>query len=386
LQAGTAPGDRRWRPDVEGLRAVAILLVVFTHYGLPGLEGGFIGVDVFFVISGFVITGLLLRERQSSGGTSLFDFYARRCRRILPMATLVIFAAVFATWVLINGHAANGAAIDGRWAAVFLMNHRLASPNANLLSPLATYWSLAVEEQFYIVFPLLFLGACAVGHRRSQRARVSAMVAAVFVASLTWSIANVNATQLTGYLSTFCRAWELAAGALVALATPWLKRVPGSVAGLGTWLGLAAIVIGAFTLQVETIHFPGWIALVPVLGAAMVIAGGVATPRQGAERLLGTGPFRWFGQRSYSLYLWHWPVIIVAAEVVGHNQTNFWLLKIPLGFLAVALSMLTYRFVENPIRHSRLRARPSVVAGLVTVGITVLAMTAVIAVTPPPLL
>jgi peptidoglycan/LPS O-acetylase OafA/YrhL len=187
-------------------------------------------------------------------------------------------------------------------------------------------------------------------------------------------------------VSTFGHAWELALGGLIAVGTPLLARVPILAATVATWLGLSAILIGAVTMQIEVLHFPGWAALVPAGGAALVIAGGLVAPAFGAERLLGTGPFRWFGQRSYSLYLWHWPVLAIAAEVVGPNQTNFWMLKIVLGFVAVGLSMLTYRFVENPIRHSGLTPKISVAAGLATVAATVLVMTAVIAVTPPPLL
>ena len=162
-EAGTSPGDRRFRPDVEGLRAVAVVLVVLYHAQVPGLSGGYVGVDVFFVISGFVITGVLLRERDETGGSSLLNFYARRLRRILPAATLVILATVAASYLLLGYVSGDSVANDGRWAAVFLSNLHFAKAGTNYLtsmlppSPLQNYWSLSVEEQFYIVFPTLFL-------------------------------------------------------------------------------------------------------------------------------------------------------------------------------------------------------------------------------------
>ena len=162
-ESGTAPGDRRFRPDVEGLRAVAVLLVVLYHADVPGISGGFVGVDVFFVISGFVITGLLLRERQSTDRTSILHFYARRCRRILPAATLVILAAVALSYLVLGVVTGANTAGDGRWAAIFLANFHFESIGTNYLlalrppSPLQNFWSLSVEEQFYIVYPTAFL-------------------------------------------------------------------------------------------------------------------------------------------------------------------------------------------------------------------------------------
>src|SRR3984957_1090057 len=162
-EAGTAPGDRKFRPDVQGLRAVAILLVVFYHADIAGFRGGYVGVDVFFVISGFVITGVLLRERTLSGRTSLLAFYGRRCRRIIPAATLVIIVTVALAFHFLDIGQGIRTATDGRWASVFLANYHFASTGTNYLdaqlppSPLQNFWSLAVEEQFYFVYPTLFL-------------------------------------------------------------------------------------------------------------------------------------------------------------------------------------------------------------------------------------
>ena len=162
-EAGTAPEDRNFRPDVQGLRAVAVVLVVLFHAHVPGLTGGYVGVDVFFVISGFVITGVLLRERASTGSTSILSFYGRRVRRIIPAATLVIIAAVVTSYALLGALSGNQTAGDARWASVFLINIHFASVGTNYLSSqlppsvLQNYWSLAVEEQFYLVYPTIFL-------------------------------------------------------------------------------------------------------------------------------------------------------------------------------------------------------------------------------------
>ncbi len=162
-EAGTPPGDRRFRPDVQGLRAIAILLAIVYHADIPPFSGGYVGIEVFFVISGFVITGLLLRERESSGHTSLRSFYGRRARRIIPMATLVIIVTVIVTYHSLGTLVGHQTALDGAWSAVFLANVHFQATDTNYLlsqappSPLLNYWSLGVEEQFYIVYPALFL-------------------------------------------------------------------------------------------------------------------------------------------------------------------------------------------------------------------------------------
>src|ERR1700674_4333621 len=206
-EAGTAPGDRRFRPDVEGLRAVAVLLVVLFHAGIPGLNGGFVGVDVFFVISGFVITGVLLRERASDHRTSILGFYGRRCRRIIPAATLVIVVTVVAGYAVLGVVAGDRTAVDGKWAAVFLANFHFASIGTNYLtatqppSPLQNFWSLAVEEQFYLVYPTLFLLAAWVPVRLAFRSRLVIGLPVVIGASLTLSVIQTSTNATVAYFS-----------------------------------------------------------------------------------------------------------------------------------------------------------------------------------------
>jgi peptidoglycan/LPS O-acetylase OafA/YrhL len=290
-EAGTAPDDRRFRPDVEGLRAVAVLLVVFYHANVARVTGGFVGVDVFFVISGFVITGLLLREHRGTGRTSILNFYARRVRRILPAATLVILVVVSASYLALGYVSGNTVADDGRWAAVFLSNFHFEAVGTNYFtaklppSPLQNFWSLSVEEQFYVVYPTLFLVMARLKGRLSLQAKMAIVLVVVIVASYWLSVVQTASQPTAAYFSPFTRAWELALGALVAVATPWLKRIPAPGAALLTWAGLAAIAVAAFTFTAET-PYPGSLVAIPVLGAALVIAGGVAAPRLGAEQLL----------------------------------------------------------------------------------------------------
>jgi peptidoglycan/LPS O-acetylase OafA/YrhL len=367
-EAGTAPDDRRFRPDVEGLRAVAVLLVVLYHANVPRVTGGFVGVDVFFVISGFVITGLLLRERQGTGSTSLLNFYARRVRRILPAATLVILITVAASYLFIDSVAGNTVADDGRWAAAFLANFHFEAIGTNYFtasrapSPLQNFWSLSVEEQFYLVYPTLFLLMARLKGRLSLQVKMAITLVVVVIASYWLSIVQTASHPASAYFSPLTRAWELALGALVAVTTPWLKQMPPRVAILLTWTGLAAIAVAAFSFTAQT-AYPGSLVAIPVVGAGLIIAGGVGAPRFGAERLLGLRPFQWFGQRSYSLYLWHWPILIIVAEYADKST-------LPVGenlllvVLAIAIASVSYRAVENPIRHWKLPSRATVAAGI----------------------
>ncbi len=387
-EAGTAPDDRRFRPDVEGLRAVAVLLVVFYHAGFPGVTGGYIGVDVFFVISGFVITGVLLRERRGTGGNSLVDFYARRVRRILPAATFVILATVAASYAALGFVSGNSVANDGRWAAVFLSNLHFEAVGTNYFtaklppSPLQNYWSLSVEEQFYVLYPSLFLLIASVKGRLSFHSKMVIALTAVIAGSF-WLSVTQTATQPTAaYFSPFARAWELALGALVAIATPWLRRLPAPVATALTWVGLAAIAVSALVFTPET-PYPGSLVAIPVVGAALLIAGGVVVPRWGSELLLRLKPFQWFGKRSYSLYLWHWPILIIAAEQAGKSSLPFRDTFV-LVLIAIAVSSVSYRLIENPIRHWKLPSRTTVAAGLAMVVGTVAVLSLTISIESAP--
>ena len=359
-EAGTAPGDRAFRPDVQGLRGIAVLLVVLFHCGIPQFKGGFFGVDVFFVISGFVITGVLLRERAASGQSDLLRFYARRARRILPAALLVIVVTLIATDLALGSHDATIVGSDSRWTTVFLGNFHFSIVDPTFLanpfaSPLEHYWSLAVEEQFYLFYPLLFIVLLAVPGRWGTRARLTVGLVCLVAASLTYSLVTSEAGRLASYYSPFTRGWELAAGALVAVCTPALERVPWRWAALATWAGFVAILVPSMTTFVGT-ALPGTATIYPVAGAALVIAGGVAArPRWGVEAFLGLAPVRRLGDWSYSWYLWHWPILVIAATYARKTVFGSSIAKnMLLSAAALVLAALTYAFVEKPVRHTKL--------------------------------
>lgn len=386
-ESGSAPGDRPFRPDVQGLRALAVLLVVLFHAGVPGLQGGFVGVDVFFVISGFVITGLLLR--QSAGGQpSLSDFWARRARRILPMATLVLVATVLASTLLLGRFVGQHVAVDGLWTAVFLANVHAISTGTNYfastgpVSPLLHYWSLAVEEQFYVVFPLLVLVA-SLWRRWSLRRTLGVFLGVIIVMSLVLSGTETATSPVVAYFSPFTRAWELAAGGLVALGTARLARVPHPLAALLSWGGLGGILLSA-SLYGSTTPYPGTAVLLPVVSTCLVIAAGASAPALGAEILLGTRAGQVGGDLSYSLYLWHFPVLIIAAEAVTTPLSG--MARAGLVVLAVILAAASKRWVEDPVRLSvwlAASARRSLVVGAGLVSCSLVACLVVVTLSQP---
>jgi peptidoglycan/LPS O-acetylase OafA/YrhL len=330
-----------FRGDIEGLRGVAVLLVVFGHLtGWP--RGGFIGVDVFFVISGFLITGLLVSERERTGRISIPAFYARRVRRLLPAGVLVLVLTDLAASVLLLPSRAHETFVDSLWAFGFLANVHFAALGTDYFSltraPSAVqhYWSLSVEEQFYLVWPAVILAVCGLAKRAARRA-LTATAGVIVVASLTWSIVSTANTPASAYFSSPARAWELGAGALLVLISP--KRVPGFVAWIGA-VGLVASVI----LITPTTAVPGYALVLPVLSTVAILAAG------GKRLGLAKPPIRYVGLISYSLYLWHWPCVVLGAAVPGGTSA---LAKARLILLAGLLSVLSYHFVEQPFRHRR---------------------------------
>jgi len=332
------------RDDIQGLRAVAVLLVALGHAGVPFLGGGYVGVDVFFVLSGFLITGILLSEAERRGTVSLGHFYARRARRILPAAALTLLVTDVAAHHLLNFVRARQVISDSVWAAVFGANVHFAQQGSDYFaqgqppSPLLHFWTLSVEEQFYLVWPALL--SLVVLRRR----RLLLVVVALGLASLAWSIATTRASENAAYFSTFARAWELALGAALAIAWPSLPPLGARV----RWIGLAAIAAAAAGFSSKT-PFPGYAALLPAAGAALVIAAG------GRAWLLSSAPLRYVGDRSYAFYLWHWPVLAIAGQYAGHDLSTAVNLLLLLG--AFGLSVLSYALVENPIRYAKVPAR-----------------------------
>ena len=361
------------RRDIEGLRALAVIAVIAYHAGVPLTGGGFVGVDVFLVISGFLITSLLLTEWDGSGRISLTRFYARRARRLLPISAAVLAATGLASVIWLEPTRLDELGVDILAASGFAVNLVLAGRGTDYLaaelapSAIQHYWSLAVEEQFYVLWPALILIALRLGRRTAVGAVVALTAASALASALltgphpTWS-----------YFGLHTRAWELGLGALLAVTLTATRRAPENLrAGLG-WIGLVAIGIAIATFdRVE--HFPGTWAALPVIGAALVLISGDDNPR-GVARLLRLSPLQWAGSRSYSLYLWHWPALVIGAAAIGREPGP--LATVALVATSIALAEIGFRLIENPIRRSPRLARRSglsltVGAGLLAVGAVV---------------
>jgi peptidoglycan/LPS O-acetylase OafA/YrhL len=339
------------RLDIQGLRAVAVILVIVNHLvGWP--TGGFVGVDVFFVISGFLITGLLLREKEETGRISFAQFYARRIKRILPAALTVAIATVVTSFLIFSLPRAQEILTDGLWASVFAGNWRFIATGTNYMhandamSPLQHYWSLSVEEQFYLIWPLLMVVILS-GVRQGVRRRVALVLAAITAASLAWAFIETANQPTWAYFSTTSRAWELGLGALLACVAPLAARVPVVVRPLLAWAGIGALAVSVLLISSET-PFPAPGALLPVLATLAILAAGVGgTPRFSAPL---TNPVSvYLGTISYSLYLWHLPVIVFVSAFHPQREIEYVLLSVA---LILVLSVLSYHWVEQPLRHS----------------------------------
>jgi len=358
-RAREATPGRGFRRDVQGLRALAVGLVLAYHAGLP-VPGGYVGVDVFFVVSGFLITGLVADEVARTGRLRLGRFYARRARRLLPAAALTLVAVVVATLAWLPVTRWREVAGDVLATSLYAVNWRLADRSVDYLaqdaaaSPVQHFWSLAVEEQFYVVWPVLVVGLVALARLRGRavsRRTLVAGVVAVAAASLTWSVWFTAADPSRAYFVTTTRAWELAAGALLALVAHRVARLPGRVLAGAGWAGLTLVVLAAATLEAGT-PFPGVAAALPVAGTVLVLAAGLSGP---GLRPLTARVLQPVGAASYSLYLWHWPAVVVATALAGGEPSTRDLV------LAVAVSVVpavaSYRLVERPLHTSaRLRA------------------------------
>ena len=360
LEPRAAPARPARRLDVQGLRALAVLLVVVYHLRPQALPGGFVGVDVFFVISGYLIVGSLARE-ASTTGVRLGAFYARRVRRLLPAATAVLVAVTAATVLLMPVSRWRATMNDVVTSALQVQNWALAASAGTYgaatesASPLQHYWSLAVEEQFYLAVPVLLLLACALGDRLGWPRRRAVLVALVvltaasFVHSVTFSASDHD----VAYFATTTRVWELGVGGLLAVGSAGAARGPGrALALVAGWVGVAAIAASA-VLFTTALDLPGAVAAVPVLGTALVLLSGqgAAPSRGSAAHLLSCRPATALGDVSYSLYLWHWPAVVFFAYWYERGPTV--LEGAGLLVATTALAAASTRWVEEPFRRPR---------------------------------
>lgn len=347
------------RRDIQGLRALAVLAVVSAHaFGWP--RGGFVGVDVFFVISGFLITGMLVRELHDHGRISLASFYARRARRILPAAVVTVAAVVATGFVVFNVVRARQTAWDGASALLLVSNWRFADLGtdyftaSDAISPLQNFWSLSVEEQYYLVWPGLLLLLALLLPAAARRGRgalvlVGSVAAAVTLGSFGWAMVQSDAQPTIAYFSTLTRAWEFAVGALLVVLVPALRRLPLSIGALLSWSGLTAIVVAFFVVDPTAPGFPGPWAALPVAATALALAGGVRAQPQHVF-ILTNRVSVFIGDMSYSLYLWHFPVIVFAAVLLRPSPTSIWIVLAAIA----TFSLASYLIVEQPLRYSPL--------------------------------
>jgi peptidoglycan/LPS O-acetylase OafA/YrhL len=391
-----APKHGAKRLDLQGLRAIAVLLVALNHARIPFLSGGYIGVDVFFVLSGFFITGLLLREgfgnQDGLGRISMRNFYARRARRILPAACLTLLVTSLAVYFVYDLMGADFLATkttleDAFSAALFFANFHFISTANNYFaqatttmpSPFQHFWSLSVEEQFYVVWPSLLAltfygcrrwirlpvrkhhssveqgvigrsGQAVIEHQRRQATWIiGILIAAVSIGSLVWSIQATGANPQAAYFSTPVRVWEFGIGAGLSLLAARPRKLPKRVVALLGWIGIAMIVIAAVIFSSITV-FPGYTALLPVIGAGLVILAGMDPIKLSVGRLLAWRPLTVIGDRSYAFYLWHYPVLIITWQAVGRVLPAGDNIALLVG--AFALSSVTYALYENPLRFA----------------------------------
>jgi peptidoglycan/LPS O-acetylase OafA/YrhL len=363
----TGPTRSQFRPEIQGLRALAVAAVVIYHLSPTRLTGGFVGVDVFFVVSGFLITAHLVAEGDRTGTLRLRDFYARRIRRLLPAALVVLAATTILTFLVVPMAARMATFAQIIASAFYVQNWALAAGSTDYLASetaptiVRHFWTLSVEEQFYLVWPVLILTVILLARRRGAAARtrgLATLFVVAFALSLAWSILQTDADASLAFFSTPARIWEFAAGAILALVTlrsDVLDRIPGRVRIWISWGGLGLLAVSFARFDAST-GIPGYAALLPVLGTIAVIAAGSPQSPWSPTALATFGPVNYLGSISYSVYLWHWPLVVLYPVVTGRG------IGITTAVVIVAatlmLAALTTWLVENPARRSPILAAP----------------------------
>ena len=333
--------------QIQGLRALAALLVTIFHARL--VPGGFIGVDIFYVISGYLITGLILREIEQTGSLDLNAFYQRRIKRLLPTSVFVLFITAIVGMFVLPAITRDALGRDLFAAAAYISNYLFAwwqndYQNLNATpSPFIHYWSLAVEEQFYVVWPILLLLLARYGRRA-----IFWGISITTVLSLLWSVYQTQTSPIWAFYSLPTRAWELGVGALLLFVPEkvWRNRfIP--------WLGVIGIAIATFNFD-ENTAFPGVNAVLPVFATALLI-GSISIWPRAFNDLSNNRISQWLGAISYPLYLWHWPALVLPSSALGRplriRERLFCIL------LTVVLAHLTSKFIEQPIRHKKIEGK-----------------------------
>lgn len=378
------PADERARrsffPEIQVLRAVAVMLVVLYHYWPDALTGGYVGVDAFFVISGYLITSHLIREVERTGGLKLWAFYARRARRLLPASIFVLLFAAVGTFLLLptdlwasTAHelTASGFYVQNLWLASKAVTY---SASNDVASPVLHYWSLSAEEQFYLVWPSLIIISLLVARkwlRGHTTTTIGFTLLLVTLSSFAFSVWATQTHRAAAYFITPTRAWEFGAGALVVL----LLRKWGPTLTLSRvlrWLGMIGLLASAWFFSDAT-PFPGYAAALPVIATAAVIVAGDTGRADPSDLVFRLRPVQWLGDVSYSVYLWHWPLLVFAPYVLRHNLKTPELLALVL--LGLVVSGLSKRFVEDGMRFwPRLTRTPRATLLAAGAGMLVIAL------------
>ncbi|WP_445170731.1 acyltransferase family protein [Mycolicibacterium sp. Dal123E01] len=365
------PAEKEFRPDIEGLRGFTLLAILGFHAAVPGVGGGFVGPDVFFIISGFVITGQLWRELSGTGTIGMRKFFGARARRLLPVSVTVGIFIMIGAAILLPPLQARTAETDGIASSLYVGNYWFILRGVDYFathvppSPFEHYWTLGVEEQFYLLWPPVIIGLAWLIRRTRRRSKSDTAVKSdtasskrpyivvfslITVVSFALSFVASYVAPAAAYFSLPTRAWDLSVGGILALtATQW-RRLPPLAAAIIGWSGLGILLL-ACSLFNPNMPYPGTAALVPLVGTVLIIGAGCAIPSLGCGRILGWAPMRALGRLSYSWYLWHWPVLVFAPLVVGHH------LGLAGRLIAVAISgvlgWLTLRYIETPLRYAK---------------------------------
>lgn len=389
MTAPTRTPHAGYRPQLDGIRAVAVVLVILFHLGYRWITGGFIGVDVFFVLSGYLITGLLVDELTRTGRVDLAHFYARRVRRLLPAAVLVVVVVLAGTIGLLDRIDQASVGGDATFSALYGVNWRFAFAGGDYFapgdvpSPLIHFWSLAVEEQFYVVWPALVLGLWAAAKRWGGRLagdpRVALLGAVLVLAAISAALSVLLAPGPLTYYGTHTRAYQLLAGAALAIAARrFLARAPGSDDAGGTRVRASGAVLAVTALAVLVLlaceipdaqDYPGVAGLAVTAAAVALIAALDLMGRHPLRRVAGARLPAAVGRLSYSLYLWHWPTIVFLPLIARRHHIAWLGHKPALVVTMTILAAVSYRLWERPIRFRLWRRAPErrvVLAGLAT--------------------
>ena len=358
----TTAAKQGLRLDIQGMRAFALIIILFYHARAP-IPGGFIALDLFFVISGFVITQMLMRERERTGRVDLKGFYVRRFRRLTPALALTVAVVCVVSIFLESPFGAQQITAATAVGAMFLSaNVVIAGTTGDYFAapadynPLLNIWSLSTEEQFYLVFPSIMVLAWLLAARRSWSRKKGAVLVIGTMAIASFGLAVLTSvpslewpmTAFFGYYGAVGRAWEFAAGALLALYADRVARMPRWAAESVAWSGVIVIAIGLVVLT-DTVPYPSWATLIPVYGSAAMIAGGCAANTT-VSRAMSVRPMVQIGDMSYSWYLWHWPIIVFALAMWPQRPFLAPAVAVVVSFIP---ALLSYRYVELPIRFAK---------------------------------